>query len=117
MDENKTENSNTNETSNEIEKQKEHEENREEELINTLKNINNNSEDLLSLVNNLIHFCYKLNSLKNVEVILTNEILDYLKKFTDKGNIKINLILGKIYMHIISNESLFTNYLMEILKK
>ena len=114
MDENKTENSSTNETSKEIEKQKEHEDNGEEEIINTLKNINNNSEDLLSLVNNLIHFCYKLNSLKNIGVMLTNEILDYLKKFTDKGNIKINLILGKIYMHIISNESLFTDYLMDI---
>lgn len=114
MDENKTENSNTNETNKEIEKQKEHEDNGEEEIINTLKNINNNSEDLLSLVNNLIHFCYKLNSIKNIGVMLTNEILDYLKKFTDKGNIKINLILGKIYMHIISNESLFTDYLMDI---
>ena len=114
MNEIKKENSNTNEASNEIENKTEKEHNGEEEIINILKNINNNSQDLLSLVNNLIHFCYKLNSLKNVEVMLTNEILDILKKLTDKGNIKINLILSKIYMHIISDESLFTNYLMEI---
>jgi len=84
------------------------------EIIELLKNINIDSEDLLSLVNSLIQFSYELMSLKKIELILTNEIIDIFKKLSTKNNIKINLILSKIYMNIINNESLYTNYLVEI---
>ena len=84
------------------------------EIIELLKNINIDSEDLLYLVNSLIQFSYELMSLKKIELILTNEIIDIFKKLSTKNNIKINLILSKIYINIINNESLYTNYLVEI---
>ena len=84
------------------------------EIIELLKNININSEDLLYLVNSLIQFSYELMSLKRIELILTNEMIDIFKNLSKKNNIKINLILSKIYMNIINNESLYTNYLVEI---
>ena len=84
------------------------------EIIELLKNINIDSEDLLYLVNSLIQFSYDLISLKKVELILTNEIIEIFKKLSTKNNIKINLILSKIYMNIINNESLYSNYLLEI---
>ena len=84
------------------------------EIIELLKNINIDSEDLLYLVNSLIQFSYELMSLKRIELILTNEMIDIFKNLSKKKNIKINLILSKIYMNIINNESLYTNYLVEI---
>ena len=84
------------------------------EIIELLKNINIDSEDLLNLVNSLIQFSYELKALKKIELILTNEIIDIFKKLSTKNNIKINLILSKIYMNIINNESLYTDYLVEI---
>ena len=84
------------------------------EIIELLKNINIDSEDLLYLVNSLIQFSYELMSLKRIELILTNEMIDIFKNLSKKNNIKINLILSKIYMNIINNESLYTNYLVEI---
>ena len=84
------------------------------EIIELLKNINIDSEDLLYLVNSLIQFSYELISLKKIELILSNEIIEIFKKLSSKNNIKINLILSKIYMNIINNESLYSNYLLEI---
>ena len=84
------------------------------EIIESLKNINIDSEDLLYLVNSLIQFSYDLISLKKIELILTNEIIEIFKKLGTKNNITINLILSKIYMNIINNESLYNNYLVEI---
>ena len=84
------------------------------EIIELLKNINIDSEDLLYLVNSLIQFSFELISLKKIELVLKNEIIDIFKKLSTKNNIKINLILSKIYMNIINNESLYTNYLVEI---
>ena len=102
---------------NDEEKPKDNKEKKKEddsEIIELLKNINIDSEDLLNLVNSLIQFSYELMSLKKIELILTNEIIDILRRLSTKNNIKINLILSKIYMNIINNESLYTNYLVEI---
>jgi hypothetical protein len=84
------------------------------EIIELLKNINIDSEDLLYLVNSLIQFSFELISLKKIELVLKNEIIDIFKKLSTKNNIKINLILSKIYINIINNESLYTNYLVNI---
>ena len=86
----------------------------DEEIINLLKKINIDSEDLLTLVNDLIHFNYELKSLKNIQLILTFDIFNIFKKLNSKDNIKINLILSKIYMNIINNESLYSDYLLSI---
>ena len=44
-----------------------------------------------------------------MEDIFTEENFDFLKKLSLKENIKINLILSKIYMNIISNDSLYND--------
>ena len=84
----------------------------DEEIIKLLSNIDINSNDLLTLVNDLIHFCYELKSLKDICLFLTFDNFNILKTLGTKENIKINLILSKIYMNIISNESLYSNYLL-----
>jgi hypothetical protein len=45
---------------------------------------------------------------------LTEENLSFLKELTMKENVKINLLLSKIYMNIITNESLYNQYLLSI---
>ena len=86
----------------------------DEEIINLLKTINTDTEDLLTLINDLIHFNFELKSLKNVNLILRPDIFNIFKKLNSKENVKINLILGKIYMNIINNESLYSDYLCTI---
>ena len=86
----------------------------DEKIINLLKNINLNSEDLVTLVNNLSHFNHDLKSLKDITFFINEENLEILKKLSEKDNIKINLLLSKIYINLISNESLYSSYLVEI---
>ena len=70
--------------------------------------------ELLSLMNSLIDFESEIKSMKSMNDILTKENLDFFKKLESKENIKINLLLSKIYMSIISNESLYNEYLLSI---
>ena len=86
----------------------------DEKIINFFKTINPNLEDLVTLVNNLSQFNYELKSIKNISFFLTEENFEILKKLNARDNIKINLLLSKIYINIISNESLYLNYLIEI---
>ena len=86
----------------------------DEKIINTFKNINPSAEDLISLVNNLSHFNHELKSLKDVSFFITEENIGILKKLNEKDNIKINLLLSKLYINLISNESLYSNFLVEI---
>ena len=86
----------------------------DEKIINTFKNINPNLEDLITLVNNLSQFNYQFKSFANISFFMTEENIDILKKLNARDNIKINLLLSKIYMNLMSNESLYSNYLTEI---
>ena len=86
----------------------------DEKIINTFKNINPSAEDLISLVNNLSHFNHELKSLKDVSFFITEENIGILKKLNEKDNIKINLLLSKLYINLLSNESLYSNFLVEI---
>ena len=81
-------------------------------IIKELKNINIDSEKLPSLTKALDNFKCKLKSLNNVGNILTNEVFKIFDKLIKKDRIKINLILSRIYLGIISNNSLYNNYLM-----
>ena len=74
-------------------------------------------DEFLSLINNLLEFETYTKSLKSVNEIITKENFDFFKKLSLKENIKINLILSKIYMNIISNESLYKEYLVSINEK
>ena len=86
----------------------------DEKIINLFKNINLTSEDLVTLVNNLSHFNHEFKSLKDINFFINEENLAILKKLSEKDNIKINLLLSKIYINLISNESLYSSYLVEI---
>ena len=86
----------------------------DEKIINTFKNINPNLEDLITLVNNLSQFNYQFKSFANISFFMTEENIDILKKLNARDNIKINLLLSKIYMNLMSNESLYSNYLIEV---
>ena len=86
----------------------------DEKIINFFKTINPNLEDLITLVNNLSQFNYELKSFKNITFFMTEENIEILKKLNARDNIKINLLLSKIYTNIISNDSLYLNYLLEI---
>ena len=81
----------------------------DEKIINSFKNLNLTSEDLVTLVNNLSHFNHELKSLKDVSFFITEENIGILKKLNEKDNIKINLLLSKLYINLISNESLYSN--------
>ena len=78
------------------------------------KNLNLTSEDLVTLVNNLSHFNHDLKSLKDITFFINEENLQILKKLSEKDNIKINLLLSKLYINLISNESLYSIYLVEV---
>jgi len=87
---------------------------KDEEIVDLLKKLDIDSQDLLTLVNDLIYFSFELKALKNIDLILTFDNLNILKKLSSKENIKINLILSKIYMNIMNNESLYSSYLLTI---
>jgi len=82
------------------------------EIVQNLKNINIDSEDLSSLIKDLQTFESKLKLLSNVCYIFTNEVFQIFGKLIQKENIKIHLILSRIYIEIISHDSLYNNYLM-----
>ena len=81
-------------------------------IIQELKNISIDSDDLSSLIKALENFEYKLKSLNNVGNIFINEVFKIFDELIKKDNIKINLILSRIYTDIISNDSLYNDYLM-----
>ena len=86
----------------------------DEKIITSFKNINPNLEDLITLVNNLSHFIHELKSLKDISFFINEENLSILQKLNERDNVKTNLLLSKLYINLISNESLYSNYLVEI---
>ena len=71
-------------------------------------------DEFLPLINNLVEFELYTKSLKSVNDIFTKKNLDYFKKLSLKESIKINLMLSKIYMNLLSNDSLYSEYLVSI---
>ena len=86
----------------------------DEKILKSFQILNPNIDDLITFVNDLSLFNHELKSFKNISFFVNSENLDILKKINAKDNIKINLILSKIYSNIISNESLYSQYLIEI---
>ena len=60
------------------------------------------------------NFNHELKSLKDISFLINAKNIAVLKKLREKNNIKINLLLSKIYINLIPNESLYSNYLFEI---
>ena len=86
----------------------------DEKIIQDFKNIKPNLEDLVTLANNMIKINHELKSLKNIIFFMTEENIEILKQLNARDNIKINLLLSKIYINLISNESLYNNYLVDV---
>ena len=96
-------------------------ENNSKENLENKKEQNNqhksDSKELLSLLNTLKDFETNLKSLKSISSILTKENFLFFKKLFLKENIIINLSLIRIYMSILSNKSLYNEYLVSITNK
>lgn len=91
----------------------------EQNKINEKKEINNNhkksdSSELLSLINVLSDFESELKNLKSINNILNKENFLFFRKLSKKENMKINLLLIRIYMIIITNKSLYNEFLVSI---
>ena len=87
------------------------------EVNNKRKEKSENQNEILSLIASLKNFENYLKSLESIYSILKKENINFLKKLSLKENIKINQLLIKIYLDIISNESLYSQYLTSISEK
>ena len=76
--------------------------------------LNINNSNLISLINNLSYFNSQLKLLKDIVLFLNFENVNKLKNLRLKENIKINLILLKIYNNIVNNDSLYSKFLIYI---
>ena len=77
-------------------------------------NSQNSENNMPSLINGLNNFQRQVKTIKDVSHFLTKENVDALKNLISKENIKINIALGKIYIDIVSNDSLYNEYLTSI---
>lgn len=78
------------------------------------KRENTSQDEQQTLINSLIEFERHVKSIENINSILAKENLEFLKKLALKDNPRINLLLSKIYLNIISNNSLYNEYLLSI---
>ena len=87
---------------------------KDEEIVNLFKNIKFDSKDLPSLVNDFEKFNCHLKYLKNISLFLTPDNFYILRKINDMDNIKILMTLSQVYVNIMNNESLYSNYLLSL---
>ena len=80
------------------------------------KEINTNN-DLIYLINELNNFELNLKSINDINDILTKENLKFFQNLSLKENIRINLLINKIYINIISKDNLYDEYLLSIDEK
>ena len=79
--------------------------NQDEKFISSFRVINPDSENLVSLVKDLTNFNQELASTQNITNFLTADNIYILSSLNYRDNIKINLLLVKIYINIINNQS------------
>ena len=87
--------------------------NQNEKFISSFRVINPDSENLVSLVKDLTNFNQELASTSNITNFLTYDNIYILSSLNYRDNIKINLLLVKIYINIINNQSLYMHYLVD----
>ena len=98
----------------EINEIKEEESLNDEEIVNLFQNLKLDSKDLPSLINDFTKFNHHFKYLKKIGLFLTPENFNTLRKINEIDNIKILMILSQIYMNIMKNESLYSNYLLTL---
>ena len=87
--------------------------NQDEKIISLFRIINPDSEKIVSLVKDLTNFNQEFASMENITNFLTDDNIYILSSLNYRDNIKINLLLVKIFINIINNQSLYMNYLVE----
>ena len=87
--------------------------NQDEKIISLFRIINPDSEKIVSLVKDLSNFNQEFASMENITNFLTDDNIYILSSLNYRDNIKINLLLVKIFINIINNQSLYMNYLVE----
>ena len=85
----------------------------DEKIINSFKGINPEAENLVTLVRDLRNFSQELSSLKDISNFLNEDYIYILQNLNYRDNIRINLLLVKIYINILSNQTLYSKYLVE----
>ena len=86
----------------------------DKDVFNLFSSIDISNSDLTYLINELNYFNSELKSLKKLELFLNSKNVNTLKQLRLMKNIKVNLILSKIYINIINNETLYSNYLLDL---
>ena len=81
------------------------------EIILDLQKIRIGYDNIITILNNLNLFEYKLKSLEDINTILTTDVLLILQKLAELNNIQINLVLYRIYLNLITKQSLYNKYL------
>ena len=71
-------------------------------------------DDTPSIIKNLNEFQSNLGAINNLNNVLSKENLYFFNSLITKDNIKINLLLSKIFLNIISKEFLYKNYIAAI---
>ena len=79
----------------------------DEKILNLFKQINPDSDDLVSLVRNLRNFNQELSSLKDITNFMTEDSLYILQNLNYRDNVRINLLLVDIYIKIISSHFVY----------
>ena len=102
------------ENNEDLEMEKKEESLTDEEIVNLFKKIKFDSKDLPTLVNDFSNFNDHFKYLKNISLFLTPENFNVLRKINEIDNIKLLMILSQIYMNIMNNNSLYSNYLLTL---
>ena len=77
------------------------------------KTLNPYSDNLIKLVKDLNQFYTDAKGFKDISNYLTSENMDILRNLNYRDNIRINVILTKIYSFILSHDTLYSSYLVE----
>jgi hypothetical protein len=72
------------------------------------------TEDLHSIINTLNKFLSELSKLKDIVKIVSNKNLNFFASLIENNDTKINLLLSKIYIIILSKDYLFKTFIPQI---
>ena len=81
---------------------------------NKKKKIYVDTEDLHSIINTLNKFILELNNLNDIAKIFSDKNLYFFSSLIENNDIKVNLLLSKIYNIIIAKEYLYKTFIPSI---
>ena len=84
-----------------------------QDVIELLTN-SQNETDVLKLTENLEKILTNLSELKDVNTFITENNLNILKKINEVDNIKVNVLVCKLFVKILSDDSFFNDLVSPI---